>query len=74
MTLSDLGRLLRPALGRWQLQVSGDAKEWFDRDMANVEITLRPAARRFELEFAYLDRASIRGEDVERLAAGSLPT
>lgn len=65
VTLSDLGRVLRPSLGCWQLQVSGDAEEWFDRDTANVEIALRPAGRRFELEFTYLDRAPIRGEDDE---------
>jgi hypothetical protein len=65
VTLSDLGRVLRPNLGCWQLQVSRDAEEWFDQDTSNMAITLRPAGRRFELEFLYLDEVPVRDEDDE---------
>jgi hypothetical protein len=63
--LSDLGRLLRPRLGRWQLIVARDTEEWFDPDLAERALTLRPAGRRFELEFIYVDEAPVRGEDDE---------
>jgi hypothetical protein len=63
--LSDLGRVLRPSLGCWQLMVSRDAEAWFDQDTASYALTLRPAERRFELEFVYADEAPIRGEDPE---------
>jgi hypothetical protein len=65
VTLSDLGRVLRPSIGCWQLEVSRDAEEWFDLETANIAITLRPAGRRFELEFTYLDGVRVRDEDDE---------
>jgi hypothetical protein len=74
VTLSDLGRVLRPSIGCWQLEVSRDAEEWFDLETANIAITLRPAGRRFELEFTYLDGVQYAMRTMRRPAAGSLPT
>jgi hypothetical protein len=72
VTLSDLGRVLRPSIGCWQLEVSRDAEEWFDLETANIAITLRPAGRRFELEFMYLDGVPVRDEAASRRLASYL--